>query len=108
MQITVEVDSVTAVSDYSLTVSRLFVKAVAHCIRSIIQTKQPAMHQLGCRRFQYSGVAHLSVLQMRNHELSHIGCRTTKTSRRKWIYHFERLCLIRTEPVTAGHQRRKL
>src|ERR1043165_3690403 len=107
MQIAVEVDGVTAVSDDAMTVVRLFVEPVTHRVCLIVESKQTTVHQ--ARRFwlEYVRTAEFAVGEMSHHELGHVGRAAAQAAGRKWIDDFKRFGLVRTETISIRHQRRE-
>src|SRR6185369_9288182 len=94
--------------DDAVSVARLFVESVTHRIHVVVESKQTAVHQAGGLRFENLRAAELSVLQVSNHELRHIGSTAAQTTGRKRIDDLKRLRIARAETITIRHERREV
>ena len=75
MKIAVKIHGIAAVPNDAMAVSSFFIKSKGHSIHGGMRGELPRMHLLRGFRAENLGVSIFSILEMRDHEMSHIDRR---------------------------------
>ena len=90
MQVAVESLSIAGMANDAVSVCGFLIKTMRHPAQAVVRTEEPGVHQRGGLRPQNLHTPKLSVLQMGDHEVTHVPRSGGEAACRKRFDEFER------------------
>ena len=72
MQVAVKNLGIAGVANNAVSIRGLLIKTMRHPVQAVVRTKEPGVHQRGGFRAQNLHTAKLSILQVGDHEVTHV------------------------------------